>query len=89
MVASANRDPSVFPDPDRFDPARDCAKALTYGRGVHHCLGVHLAKMQMTTLLPLVRRTFPHLTLAGEPRWAPPVPVRCIEHLPAVLDGSG
>jgi cytochrome P450 len=46
LVGSANRDPAVFPDPDRFDPDRDVARSLSFGVGRHHCLGSHLGRLE-------------------------------------------
>jgi len=45
--AGAHRDPSVFPDPDRFDIERDNADMVIFGHGPHYCLGVHLAQAEM------------------------------------------
>jgi cytochrome P450 len=44
---TANRDPSVFPDPDRLDLARDARRHVTFGFGVHQCLGQPLARMEL------------------------------------------
>ena len=43
----AHRDPSVFPDPDRFDIDRDTADLTVFGQGPHYCLGVHLALAEL------------------------------------------
>ncbi|HZR82917.1 MAG TPA: cytochrome P450 [Candidatus Binatia bacterium] len=43
----AHRDPSVFPDPDRFDIARDTTDLTIFGHGPHYCLGVHLALAEL------------------------------------------
>jgi cytochrome P450 len=66
LVAAAQRDPAAFTDPDRFDIARDEAPVLAFGGGIHHCLGAHLARMEMqTAILSLVQR-FPTLRLASD-----------------------
>jgi cytochrome P450 len=46
LVGSANRDPAVFADPDRFDLDRDTARSLAFGVGRHHCLGSHLGRLE-------------------------------------------
>jgi cytochrome P450 len=46
LVGSANRDPAVFTDPDRFDLDRDVARSLSFGVGRHHCLGSHLGRLE-------------------------------------------
>ncbi|MBP2326668.1 cytochrome P450 [Kibdelosporangium banguiense] len=86
MLAPANRDPAVFPDPDRFDPSRDTSKSLTFGHGIHHCLGFNLARMELTILLSALHRRFPDLRLAEAPHWRRSLPVRAIESLPATLN---
>jgi cytochrome P450 len=82
MLAAANRDPAVFPDPDRFDPSRDTSRTLAFGHGIHYCLGASLARMELTAMLPAMHRRFPGLELAGPPRWLRSLPLRTIEFLP-------
>ncbi len=48
---AANRDPEVFPDPDRLDLARDTRESLVFGHGAHYCLGANLAKQEMGDML--------------------------------------
>lgn len=51
LFGSANRDPDVFPDPDRFDLQRDPHRHVGFGSGIHMCIGMHLAELEMTCLL--------------------------------------
>jgi len=63
---SANRDETVFPDPDRFDVARAPNDHLAFGFGEHYCLGAHLARMQMRVLFEEVLARMPDVELDGE-----------------------
>ena len=57
MFAAANRDPRVFPDPERIDPTRNNERSMVFAPGLHHCIGHLLAKMQVTEFFSeLVRR---------------------------------
>jgi cytochrome P450 len=68
-ITCANRDPSVFADPDRFDPDRDNLRHLTFGLGRHFCLGAPLARAEMLVSLECVLDRFDHLELESEPRF--------------------
>lgn len=54
LVGSANRDPRVFPDPDRFDLDRDKSKLISFGVGRHFCLGASLARIEARVCLRLL-----------------------------------
>ena len=56
-VAAANRDPDQFPEPDRYDLDRDPSMSLTFGIGMHFCVGAHLARAELATALDVVPRT--------------------------------
>jgi cytochrome P450 len=64
IVAAANRDPAQFPEPDRFDVAREPNAHLAFGEGIHYCLGATLARMEGAIAIGEVIRRFPRLHLA-------------------------
>ncbi|ORB13218.1 cytochrome P450 [Mycobacterium noviomagense] len=70
-VAAANRDPTRYPDPDRFDLTRKNIAHLTFGGGPHLCLGMHLARMEATVAITALLDRLPDLRLdpkAPKPR---------------------
>jgi cytochrome P450 len=69
-IAGANRDPSVFPEPDRFDVRRDNAKLhAAFAHGPHVCIGMHLARLEAHTAVARVLERLPDLAL--DPDHAP------------------
>lgn len=69
---AANRDPEVFPDPERMDFDRDPNPHLSFGYGPHYCLGAHLGALEVRVALGLLLRELPGLRLAvpaDEVRW--------------------
>ncbi len=88
ILASANRDPDVFADPDRLDLTRDPCHHLAFGWGVHYCLGSELARLEGEIALPAIVRRFPRLRLAEETlRWRPTAVMRGLEALPLSVGG--
>jgi cytochrome P450 len=65
--ASANRDETVFADPDRFDVARSPNDHVSFGFGPHYCVGAHLARAQMRAMFGQVLARMPRIRLDGEP----------------------
>ena len=61
MVASANRDPSAFEDPERFIATRSPQNILSFGRGIHKCLGEPLSRLEAKVAIPMLYERFPHL----------------------------
>jgi cytochrome P450 len=87
--ASANRDERAFEDPFAFDIHRHPNPHVSFGGGgPHYCLGAHLARLEIGTLLPALFRRF-DVSLTGEPEWAGPGPLSnvgaSIERLPVRL----
>ena len=72
-LCSGNRDDAHFPAPDRFDIGRDNAKThLSFGFGIHYCLGAPLARLELKVILEELTRRLPALRLVPDQRWAFP-----------------
>lgn len=66
--SAANRDPDKYPDPHRFDVTRNPADNLTFGRGgPHHCLGAHLARLEVRVYLEALLDRVERIEVTGEP----------------------
>jgi cytochrome P450 len=69
---AANRDPAVYDDPARFDITRDePPPILTFGGGVHYCLGANLARVELAEALKILAKRFPNPRRAGPVPWKP------------------
>jgi cytochrome P450 len=82
LLGAANRDPRRFPEPDRFDAGRQDNRPLSFGGGIHYCLGAPLSRMEATIVLPELVRRFPELRLAGIPKWRRALRMRQLSSLP-------
>ncbi|MCY4363916.1 MAG: cytochrome P450 [Gammaproteobacteria bacterium] len=85
LYASASRDPACFTAPDTFDIRRDPNRHLAFGGGVHHCLGSHLARLNLEVIFNTVLRRLPGLCLAvaeDELNWKPGILTRSLTRLP-------
>lgn len=84
-IPAANRDGTVFSDPDEVDFRREDNPHCGLGYGLHHCLGAALVRMELHTVLSVLLDRFPELRLAmpeDQVRWRPGLQVRSLESLP-------
>jgi cytochrome P450 len=66
LLAGANRDPQVFPDPARLDLDRPNSRDhLSFSSGIHYCVGAGLARLEAATAMRLLFQRFPHLRISG------------------------
>ncbi len=71
-LSGANRDAEVFPEPMDFDITREStAPHLTFGSGIHYCLGAHLARAELQEALVVLATQLPNLAPAGPVEWKP------------------
>jgi cytochrome P450 len=85
ILGAANRDPAVFPDPHRLDITRDARRHVAFGGGVHHCLGIALARLEGTVAFTSLLTRCPAMALAGEPQRRPTFILRGMQTLPVSL----
>jgi cytochrome P450 len=82
VFGSANRDPAVFADPDRLDLGRpEAAQHLSFGAGVHYCLGAPLGRLELELSFGTLLRRLPGMEPAAEPAWKPTYILRGLEAL--------
>jgi cytochrome P450 len=81
IFGSANRDPTVFDDPDRLDIGRTPNPHLSFGAGIHFCLGAPLARLELEIAFGTILERLPGLSVVEEPRWKPNYIIRGLERL--------
>jgi cytochrome P450 len=86
LLGSANRDPAVYPDrPDQLDITRPNVRPMSFGGGIHFCLGAQLARIEAEIAIGTLLRRLPELKLddAENPEWRPTFVLRGLKRLPA------
>ena len=89
--ASANHQPEVFDDPERFDIRRpDASGHISFGKGIHYCLGANLAKLEARIVLELLAERLPSLRLVPghRPTYFPNITFRGPDRVPIEWDES-
>ena len=82
IIASANRDPVANPDPDVFDVTREEIKHVSFGHGIHLCLGLNLARLEGRVAINALLSRFPAMTMAEQAlSWTPIPLVRGLDNL--------
>jgi len=82
LIGAANRDPALCAEPDLLDVARPATRHLSFGQGIHFCLGAPLARLETKIVLGLLLRRPDELRLAGEPAWKENTVLRGLSRLP-------
>ena len=86
FMNSANRDPEAFADPDRFDIGREPNVHLTFGHGIHFCLGAPLARLEAQIAATRLAERLPDVRLSGgDPEWHDSLILRGVKRLPLQL----
>lgn len=81
FIAGGNRDPDIYKNPELLDFTRTNDRALTFGPGVHHCIGHMLAKLQMGEFLAAATHRFERIEVLEEPSWATNLVFRSVSGL--------
>jgi cytochrome P450 len=81
LFGSANRDPAAFDRPDELDLGREPNPHMTFGAGIHFCLGAPLGRVELESSFGTLLRRAPHMELVREPEWKPNYIIRGLREL--------
>jgi cytochrome P450 len=86
LLGAANRDPAHFADPDKLDVGRQNVRPMSFGGGIHHCLGAQLARLEAELVFTALVERLPTLDLPEKeaPAWRRTFTLRGLHKLPAV-----
>ncbi len=85
LLAAAHHDAEEYEQPQVFDPGRNTFRHLSFGRGLHYCLGAPLARLEAAVALSAVTARFPEARLDGEPAYKPNVTLRGLSSLAVTI----
>jgi hypothetical protein len=86
LIGAGNRDPEQFEDPERLDVTRQDVRPLSFGHGIHYCLGAPLARLEGQVALGALIERFPNMRLAnGKPVWGDNLILRGLKSLPVTF----
>jgi cytochrome P450 PksS len=91
VIGSANRDEAVFDNPDELDITREPNRHLSFGQGIHFCLGAPLARLEAEIAINTLFRRIPDVSLSVAPdslRWRPSMILRGLESLPISVSAT-
>lgn len=81
LIGAVNRDPDLVDHPDRFDVTRTDTQVLSFGSGIHYCLGASLARLEGQALLGRMLDRYDTWEIVGEPSWRRRFTLRGVEHM--------